>query len=693
MRRLDLFGGAQGRERALAWVLLASAGAMLFFAFTHWHLGCCNTLSWIEVVLSTILLTLFAALRLGAPRARIEDGLAMCALVLFPALLFTETLENTGPYWLAGYPFVIYFIKPVRAARFWVAALLAVLAVVWALLRAGRVEIWMSDVQLACMMAVIAFFWLLAHIYQSLLEARTREVEEANRELDRQHSRLETVLDHAPEGIWMTDPEGRIQLLNRQWARWTGLDEAAAIGEALEAQAPRQVADRLMKLAHKALEAGSPVRDRLVLDCADGEARTLEIVEVPVGMGEAAQGVVGFAIDLTERERHEAERRRLERQVQHAQRLESLGVMAGGIAHDFNNLLTAIQGNVELARFVEDRAELEASLDAIAQAAGAAAGLCQQMLAYSGKGVLRMEPVNVDAFLRDMRALLQSSVTRKVRLELDLAAGDEGWVLADASQLRQVVINAAINASEALEGCADPHIRIATGIESWDAPRQVAAPPGTELGPGRYLRLEIEDNGRGMDEETLEHIFDPFFTTKFTGRGLGMSAVLGIVRAHHGGLRIRSRPGEGTRLTVWLPLTERRAEVEATGAGDRGERLEGTVLLVDDEEEVRRTAARMLQSLGLRVLQAANGEEALALFDRHREEIDWVLLDLTMPVMDGRRCLEALRGRDPDLYVVMSSGFNLEADEAGEASDVLKKPYSLRALREVAARALEARKK
>jgi PAS domain S-box-containing protein len=353
----------------------------------------------------------------------------------------------------------------------------------------------------------------------------------------------------------------------------------------------------------------------------------------------------------------EEERRKLEAQVQQSQRLEGLGVLAGGIAHDFNNLLTSIMGNVGLAQAdlpVESPAQ--ESLKEIENASHNAAELCRQMLAYSGRGRFILEQINLSRLTQELIHLLQTSISKKAMLNCKFA-DNLPPIEADPSQVRQVAMNLVINASEAI-GDKEGIISISTGTVLCDGnyPRKdhFLEPPS----PGTYVFLEVLDTGCGMDAETKAKIFDPFFTTKFTGRGLGLAAVLGIMRQHKGAIRVVSKPGEGTTFTVLFPVSAKIAsqpQLEVTPEPWHGS---GTIMVVDDEEAVRNVTRIILERSGFSVLTAVDGREAIKLFQKHAEKIACVILDLTMPHMNGEEAYRELRRISSNVPVIMASGYN-----------------------------------
>lgn len=368
-----------------------------------------------------------------------------------------------------------------------------------------------------------------------------------------------------------------------------------------------------------------------------------------------------FVRDISDRVRAAKEREEMERSFQEAQKLESLGVLAGGIAHDFNNLLTAMLGNVSLMKMElptdSDHQEL---LTDVENAAIRAADLCRQMLAYAGKGRFVIRQVNLTDVVREMVSLLQVSICKNARLDLRLDEDLPG-ALADAAQINQVVMNLVINASEAL-GDREGVITLATGSLQADAAYLADNQFADSLEPGEYVFLEVGDDGAGMDAATRARIFEPFFSTKFTGRGLGLAAVLGIIRGHKGALRVYSEPDSGTTFKILLPVADAEAAQEETNTKPPTVVSESSlVLVIDDEEPVRRTARRVLESAGHRVLVANDGVAGVACFTDHRDEIRAVLLDLTMPRMDGVETFRRLRQLRPEIPVLLTSGYNEQA--------------------------------
>jgi len=392
-----------------------------------------------------------------------------------------------------------------------------------------------------------------------------------------------------------------------------------------------------------------------------------------------------FGVDFTDRSLAERERQELERKLLDMQKLESLGVLAGGIAHDFNNLLTAILGNAQLARLqVPSASPLRNHLLEIERTSMQAADLCKQMLAYSGQGRIEVRLLDLNRTIRDMSQLLRVSVAKKAQLSFNLAH-NLPRVRGDVSQIRQVLMNLVINASEAITS-SEGSIWVSTGVvhrakELFHGITVTGKPEECD-----YIFIEIADTGCGMSPETQALIFDPFFTTKFTGRGLGLAAVLGIVRSHGGTLELESHEGEGTTFTLLFPCTDAAEEAhrDEEPRGNPHWSGEGLVLVVDDEESVRSLTSRMLESFEFHVITANDGREGVQKFAAHAEAITAVLLDVTMPVMGGMEMLERIRTMRPDVPVLFMSGYMREGElrYLDRATDYLQKPFKIEDLQE-----------
>lgn len=373
---------------------------------------------------------------------------------------------------------------------------------------------------------------------------------------------------------------------------------------------------------------------------------------------EGKPAVLLFIRDIEERKQAEEERRKMDTQIQQTQKLESLGVLAGGIAHDFNNLLMAILGNIDLALLdLSPSSPSRGNLMEAAKASQRAADLCRQMLAYSGKGRFISELINLNEIIEDMKHMLEVSVSKKAMLRYNFVPNLPS-IEADATQMRQIIMNLVINASDAI-GEKSGFISLSTGVMMCDRTYLSETWLNEGLPEGAYVYIEVADTGCGMDPAMLPKIFDPFFTTKFTGRGLGLAAVLGIVRSHRGAIKLFSERGRGTTFKILLPAVEGAAEhAEGVRGMAQGWQSSGTVMLVDDEETIRALGKRMLERLGFTVVTASNGREALDLYRERPDGFDCIILDLTMPRMDGEEAFRELRKIRKDVRVIMSSGYN-----------------------------------
>jgi len=508
------------------------------------------------------------------------------------------------------------------------------------------------------------------------LEVRQREGAEAevrrlNESLQHRLTELQALLDLLPVGIAIARDAQTTELrTNEAYARLTGIPshhKVSLSNPPFEVPASFKVLQGDCELNRdelplwRALAENRPVLDT-ELRIVHKEGREVQVLASAVPLHDTAGRVCGAVTtlqDITAQKLAAQELLAVERRLQDTQKLESLGVLAGGIAHDFNNLLTGILGNSSLARLdlPPGHAAVRASLDNLDQATLRAADLCKQMLAYAGRGRFVIQPLNLSQLVRETAGLLEVSIGRQAGLQLQLSEGLPAFQ-GDAAQIRQVLMNLVLNASEAL---ADKGSTITVRTGSLLATHEyLMRTDFHDLAvEGRYVFIEVSDNGCGMDAVTQAKIFDPFFTTKFTGRGLGLPAVLGIVRGHRGAIQVYSEPGKGTAFKVLFPALEQLATsptplVSAAATA----KASGTILVVDDEETVRRVAKKILNGSGFEVVVADGGVEAVELFRKTPTQFAAVLLDLTMPRMDGEEVFRALQEINPKVLVLIMSGFN-----------------------------------
>lgn len=479
-------------------------------------------------------------------------------------------------------------------------------------------------------------------------------------ELLREHeARLALALRAAEAGTWIWNLHDDSVLWDQRMEEIFGL-EPGEFPETVEAWEERiHPADvgALRAAARQGAEEGGRLEMEHAILLPDKSTRFVSTHAVVVeDEGGTPVRMVGMVVDITARKQAEEERRKLEAQIQQAQKDESLGVLAGGIAHDFNNLLVGILGNADLAQMeLEPNSPARRSIEEIEHAAMRAADLSRQMLAFSGRGNFVLEPVRLSELIRSMDHLIRASISKKAQLGFELA-DDIPAIQGDLGQLRQLVMNLVSNASDAVAD-GGGEIRIRTGTLLCDRDDLNRARLAETLPEGTYAYLEVEDTGCGMDDETRNRMFEPFYTTKFTGRGLGLAVVLGIIRGHDGAVVVQSALREGTTFRVLLPIAEEGPKPEAPSVQGRRDHAK-TILLVDDEQTVRDVARRMLEKAGFTVLTATNGREAVATYRDRADDIACVILDLTMPVMDGQEAYDALRAIRDDVRVLISSGFD-----------------------------------
>jgi len=502
------------------------------------------------------------------------------------------------------------------------------------------------------------------------------------------------VFDALPDAVLVIDPErGRITEANDQATVLLSGGQPLATMDVVNASLAASDPDLHCELLSRAKLAVRGIRQRFDVRANLGESEIWCEIDLVAAMLRGRWQVVATVRDINARKKAEEKQRVLEAQVRHVQKLESLGVLAGGIAHDFNNLLAGIMGNAGLA--LREMPEESSAADRVRQlqaAAVRASELTGQMLAYSGKGTFVVEAADLSHLTKEMTTLLAASVSKKAELALELEERLPA-IEGDATQLRQVIMNLLTNASDALEDNAGT-IRVRTGQMQVDRGYLMNTYLDEDLPAGDYVFCEVSDTGCGMDKETVAKIFDPFFTTKFTGRGLGLATVLGIIRSHRGAIRVYSEPGVGTRVRVLFPATEQTTKAHT----DEVEEItmwqgSGTVLVVDDEPTVREVAAAILADAGFEVLQACDGEEGLTCFREHADRIRAVLLDLTMPRLSGEEVYNAISEFRPDARVILSSGYS-EADAtrqfgAGALAGFVQKPYGPRELLAAIRKALD----
>lgn len=519
-------------------------------------------------------------------------------------------------------------------------------------------------------------------VYQIELEMQNDTLREIQQELEAAKDAYAHLYEFAPIGYATLDPEGKLVQVNLTTSEMLGVERQLLLGQPITRFIHPEDQDVFYLNFRRLTHGYAPGLFELRLLTQDKSSLFGQFSCDPVyGVdGRVSQIRVAIADITVFKEAQLASH--------YGQKLKSLGTLAGGIAHDFNNLLTVILGQVSLASMELDPDHpVQDHLDKALSAIGRSTKLTQQMLAYSGQGHFLLKVVDLNAVVRENLELLQTVIPKRINFELNLAS-NQLPIKADSGQLQQVLVNLVINAGEAM-GDRMGTVTIRTGSQAIG--RQdlsYSRYTGTPLQSGRYAYLEVQDNGVGMDRETIPKLFDPFFTTKFTGRGLGLAVVLGIVRGHKGGLTVSSRVGQGSTFRLILPISdldlelqELREEVDWSGDGT------GLILIIDDEDAVREVAQDILQARGFRVITAEDGLAGIAKYSEHAAEIDLILLDYSMPGLNGEETLSRLRQINPEVKAVLLSGYTeqevITRFTGHKLAGFLQKPYSLKKLVEL----------
>lgn len=511
-----------------------------------------------------------------------------------------------------------------------------------------------------------------------------REGEQA---LRRSEAFFRSVWEGATDGMRLTDENGFVLAVNDAYCELVGLPREEIVGEPYtvaydESEDRLQMLENYRNTCYTRKMGG---RQHSYMKLTDGRSLHLEFAFSCIEIDGSKPVFLTNLRDVTHRKQAEEKRLQLERKMLDAQRLESLGVLAGGIAHDFNNLLTAILGNAGLALLQLPEPNMARPfLNTIERTSLQAADLCNQMLSYTGRGRLEAKQIRLNSLLEEMSHLLQVSINKQIALRFHLDKTLPS-IQAEQAEIQQIVMNLIINASESI-GEGGGTITVSTRVVEADREFLDEAFLAPELPEGRYVSLEISDTGCGMILETQAKIFDPFFTTKFTGRGLGLAAVRGIVQRHKGTLKVYSEVQVGTTFKLLLPAVEEWSgqENETEEGARRKYSREGTVLIADDEPTVRAVMARMLEVCGLTVILAKNGKEAVEMFDQHPGEIDLVILDMTMPVLGGLETFSEIRQIKPDQKIFLMSGYTeidvIDRFKGEELTGFLQKPFNWESL-------------
>lgn len=502
---------------------------------------------------------------------------------------------------------------------------------------------------------------------ERMVDDRTTELRHANERLQAEISErqlaeeamrmLERAVEQSIDGIAVADLEGNMQFINEAWARMHGYEVFELLGYDLNIfHTPEQMAEQVMPLVETVRQTGSHEAE-IEHRRRGGEVFPTWMTATFLQDGEGGpSGIVFIARDIAERKKTEADRLRLEARVKQAEKLESLGSLAGGIAHDYNNILTGVLGNASLAlQEIPADSPLRDRMKGIEVSAERAAELTDQLLAYAGEEQHVTRVFSLNDLIREQKLRFEESMTRNAKLELHLKR-ELPQIDADPAQITQAILNLLFNAADSL-GEDEGVVMLRTSAINAKRSYFDGAVIDEGQAEGRYVFFEVSDSGCGMDDQTQKKMFDPFFSTKASGRGLGLAAVLGIVRAHGGAIKVYSQPKRGTTIEVLFPVHRVPQPLREESGIFRAWKGTGTALVVDDEELVREVAVKVLERQGFEVLRASDGPEALEIFERRRDDIRLILLDLTMPQMDGETVFREIRRHKTDVQVLLMSGY------------------------------------
>jgi PAS domain S-box-containing protein len=508
------------------------------------------------------------------------------------------------------------------------------------------------------------------------------------RQLQDEIDMLRRVLDYIPDYVFVKDTESRFLYNNKAHLQVLGATcQEDVLGKTDFDIFPQELAVQYYADEQYVLRTGNALADREELTkLTDGKTQILSTTKAILrGKNREIIGLFGISRDITLRIKTEEEKKELESQLQQSQKLESLGQLAGGIAHDFNNMLGAISGYAGM--IVRKLAGRDSALadyaNTIIEASERAADLTRKLLDFARKGKYTLKVVDMNDTVRDAIKLLEHTIDRKIELVQQLNA-NPAIVMGDPSQLQNSIINLAINARDAMKNGGK--MTFSTEIAKVGTESSHSRLRG--LAPGDYLKFSLTDTGIGMDAETISRIFEPFFTTKEKGQGtgLGLASVYGIIKNHNGQILVSSKPGEGAEFDVYLPLADKPAEAEFS-AGEVLKKGKGTILVVDDEEMIRRMARDMLKEMGYNVYCSKDGREATEFYRAHYAEIDAVILDMIMPRMSGADCAKEIKNINPDAKIILATGYSSPHDTqkiiARGISGFLQKPFEEAELSEV----------
>jgi len=616
--------------------------------------------------------------------------------ILSGAFLFLPALGESAYLWAIGLPFFTSYLVGSRATLLWSAVFLVVCTAIGYWLAIQGINLYwpwdMAPYLALPYLVMTTFAWFFAKYVEKYVgkvkKAELKRQKDAVA-LEESETRYRTLLQSSLNAVGV-HRLGKWVYANPACLKVFGAEHVSQlydnpILDFVHSDSRDMVTKRINEMTES--KKNTPVMEEKFLR-VNGEEFPVEVSSTPI----VFDGHESFMItvkDMSERKKHESEQLSLQQQLEHSQRLESLGVLAGGIAHDFNNLLAAISGNAELVRLeIDDFPVAVKYMNHIDESCGHAADLCRQMLAYAGKGKYVSEAIDVNALVKSMSRLIRASVSSNVSLKVKLDV-QLPLIEGDSSQIQQIILNFIVNSAAAIGEQQPGEIKITTGTTLLNKKMLGSIYNGINLDTGKYVVFEVKDSGGGMSEEIKNHIFDPFFTTKGNqGSGLGLSAVLGIVSTHKGGIRLESELGKGTVFQVFMPISSKTSAIEMIDTSEVDQWTgEGLVLIVDDDESVREVAEAFASKLHFDAIVAVDGQEGVDAFRNHHQKLKAVLLDMTMPKLSGLDAMRTMRSINDSVPIVIISGYG--ETESGDLVDdnqpdaFVQKPFRLKDIKKV----------
>jgi two-component system, cell cycle sensor histidine kinase and response regulator CckA len=519
---------------------------------------------------------------------------------------------------------------------------------------------------------------------QLVIREEIRQKEIAQKSFSESETLLKTIFDTAEDFIFIKDRNGRYVAGNPAMARMINKSPSDFIGKSYNDFIESPSCLEVVEFDDNEVLKGNKIERETTCNVL-GVEKIASTLKVPIVEEDGSiSGICGIGRDVTLRRKEEKQKKILEKRMLQSQKLESLGIISGGIAHDFNNLLVGILGNASLIQMEENLPEsCHNNAEDIISSAEKASEFCDQLLTYSGKGHFNLEPTSLNDSISEILKIMEKVISKKVSLITNLESGLPN-IKSNSSQIQQIIMNLITNASESF-GEEEGTITIKTGKMHASKEYVDSSYLQDDLPAGEYLYVDVIDTGCGMDKESITQLFDPFFSTKFAGRGLGMTTTLGIVRSHQGAIFVESNPGEGTLFRILFPVTNQPVNKKSSPKKDHNFGNDpGTILVIDDVEAVLNVTRIALELENFKVLTAKDGQEGLEVIKKQHEEISLILLDLTMPKLNGKELIDYLTLTHSEIPIILSSGYDSEevlTEKTMQAiAGFLKKPYTVQGL-------------